>query len=86
MITSEKLDARPQLKVLLTQILAVKMYGGPQPLHHEALAEVKVTPRSDGSENSAKLSYERQNILGQSHILTDLKISFTAQGLMSKHI
>ena len=24
--------------------------------------------------------------MGQSHILTDLKISFTAQGLMSKHI
>ena len=54
MITREKLDARPQRKVLLTQILAVKMYGGPQPLHHVALAEVKVTPRSDGSENSAK--------------------------------
>ena len=43
MITREKLDARPQRKVLLTQILAVKMYGGPQPLHHVALAEVKVT-------------------------------------------
>jgi len=54
MITSEKLDARPQLKVLLTQILAVKMYGGPQP-HHEALAEVYGGPQDlTGSENSAK--------------------------------
>ena len=55
MITSEKLDARPQLKVLLTQILAVKMYGGPQP-HHEALAEVYGGPQDlTGSENLTDL-------------------------------
>lgn len=55
-------------------------------LHHVALAEVKVTPRSEASESSAKWSHERQiKNLGQSHLQTSKSVS-QPKGLMSKHI
>lgn len=44
----------------------------------KCMADLKILRVQKIVQNHLKSSHERQNILGQSHILTDLKISFTA--------